>query len=116
MRYGGYPRIYNEKLSPWEWLGDYYQTYVEKDVRFLQNISDLGLFERFVGLCAGRVGQLCNLNQLGNECGISHTTARKWLSVLETSFVLFLLRPHHRNFNKRIIKTPKLYFYDIRRQ
>ena len=112
MRYGGYPRIYNEKLDPWEWLGDYYQTYVEKDVRALQNISDLGLFERFVELCAGRIGQLCNLNQLGNECGISHTTARKWLSLLETSFVLFLLRPHHKNFNKRIIKTPKLYFYD----
>jgi hypothetical protein len=62
MRYGGYPRIYNEKLDPWEWLGHYYQTYVEKDVRALQNITDLGLFERFMELCAGQVGQLCNLN------------------------------------------------------
>lgn len=112
MFYGGYPRIYNENLEPEKWIGDYYQTYVEKDVRALQNITDLALFERFVELCAARTGQLCNTSSLGQDCGISHNTARSWLSVLETSFVLFSLRPHHKNFNKRIIKTPKLYFYD----
>jgi len=109
---GGYPRIHDKRLPPQEWLANYYRTYVERDVRELLNIGDLETFGRFIGLCAGRTGQLLNLSSLGNDCGISQPTARRWLSVLEASFLVFLLRPHHRNFNKRLVKSPKLYFLD----
>lgn len=109
---GGYPRVHDKQLLPQEWLANYYQTYVERDVRELLNVGDLETFGRFMGLCAGRTGQLLNLSSLANDCGITHTTARRWLSVLETSFLIMLLRPHHRNFNKRMIKSPKLYFLD----
>ncbi|MBN1858966.1 ATP-binding protein [Candidatus Bipolaricaulota bacterium] len=109
---GGYPRIHDKELPPQEWLANYYRTYVERDVRELLNIGDLEAFGRFIGLCAGRTGQLLNLSSLGNDCGISQPTARRWLSVLEASFLVFLLRPHHRNFNKRLVKSPKLYFLD----
>lgn len=109
---GGYPRIYDKKLKPPEWYPSYTETYLERDVRMIKNISDLHLFQKFVKLCAGRVGQLLNLSSIGNECGLSHNTARSWLSILETSYLVFLLKPHHENFNKRIIKMPKLYFYD----
>ena len=100
---GGYPRIHDKKLPPQEWLANYYRTYVERDVRELLNVGDLEAFGRFIGLCAGRTGQLLNLSSLGNDCGIS---------VLEASFVVLLLRPHHRNFHKRLVKSPKLYFLD----
>jgi len=109
---GGYPRIHDRRLSPQEWLANYYRTYVERDVRELLNVGDLEAFGRFIGLCAGRTGQLLNLSSLGNDCGISQPTARRWLSVLEASFLVFLLRPHHGNFNKRLVKSPKLYFLD----
>lgn len=109
---GGYPRIYDWKLSPTEWLSQYYQTYVERDVRQILNVEKLELFDRFVRLCAGRVGQLLDLSSLANDCGISSPTAASWLSVLKTSFVCFTLQPHFKNFNKRLIKAPKLYFYD----
>lgn len=109
---GGYPRIHDKKLDPQRWLATYYQTYVERDVRELINVGDVEAFGRFMGLCAGRCGQLLNLSALANDCGITHTTARRWLSVLETSFIVMLLRPHHRNFNKRLVKSPKLYFLD----
>jgi hypothetical protein len=109
---GGYPRIYDKQLDPAQWLQQYCQTYVERDVRALINVSQLDQFERFIRLCAGRVGQLLNLSSLGNDCGISQPTARSWLSVLKASFICFTLQPHFRNFNKRIIKTPKLYFFD----
>jgi uncharacterized protein len=109
---GGYPRIHDKELPPQEWLANYYRTYVERDVRELLNVGDLETFGRFIGLCAGRTGQLLNLSSLGNDCGISQPTARRWLSVLEASFLVFLLRPHHRNFNKRLVKSPKLYFLD----
>jgi predicted AAA+ superfamily ATPase len=109
---GCYPRIHDRGLDPQDWLASYYQTYLERDVRDILKVGDLNAFRRFVGLCAGRSGQLLNLSALGNDCGISHTTARRWLSVLEASFLVRLLEPHHRNFNKRIVKAPKLYFLD----
>lgn len=109
---GFYPRIHDKKLPPQRWIADYYRTYVERDVRELINVGDLETFGRFVRLCAGRNGQLLKLSSLGSDCGVTHTTARRWISVLETSFLVTLLRPHHRNFNKRLIKSPKLYFLD----
>ena len=81
-------------------------------MRDLQKVGDLETFNRFVRLCAGRSGQLINFSSLASDCGVSHETARRWLSVLESSFIVHLLRPHHRNFNKRLIKSPKLYFID----
>jgi hypothetical protein len=110
---GFYPRIYDAGLNPTQALGDYLETYVERDIRQLMNIKDLALFEKFVRLCAGRTGQLLNLNSLGNDVGISHTTARSWLTLLEASYVVFLLQPWHTNISKRQVKTPKLYFYDV---
>jgi hypothetical protein len=109
---GGYPRIHDQKLDPQTWLGNYYQTYLERDVREVLNVGDIETFGRFLGLCAGRVGQLLNLSSLANDCGITHSTARRWISVLEASFVVTLLRPYHENFNKRLVKSPKLYFLD----
>lgn len=94
------------------WLEDYVRTYIERDVRSLSNIGDLNLFSRFLSLCAGRSAQLLNYSGLAADCGISVDTARRWISVLIASFIVFLLPPHHRNFNKRVIKSPKLYFYD----
>lgn len=110
---GFYPRIYDEKLEPQHALSFYFETYVERDVRSLLNVKDLSSFQKFVRLCAGRVGQLLNLSSLGNEAGVSHTTAREWLSLLEASYIVFLLPPHYKNYNKRITKAPKLYFYDV---
>lgn len=109
---GFYPRIHDRGLPPQEWLADYYQTYLERDVRNVLKVGDLEAFGRFVRLCAGRSGQLLNLAGLASDCGITHTTAGRWLSVLEASFLVFLLRPHHKNFGKRLIKSPKLYFLD----
>jgi uncharacterized protein len=110
---GFYPRIYDQHLNPTQALGDYFETYVERDVRVLGGVRDLSTFQRFVRLCAGRTGQLLNLQSLGNDAGVSHTTARHWISVLEASFILFLLPPLHANLSKRLIKTPKLYFHDV---
>lgn len=110
---GFYPRIYDAGLDPTTALGDYVQTYVERDIRQLIAIKDLSLFEKFVRICAGRVGQLLNLQSLGNDVGISHTTARNWLTMLEASFIVFLLQPWHTNIAKRQIKSPKLYFHDV---
>ena len=109
---GGYPRIFDKHLDPQDWLRNYYQAYIEKDVRDILNVGDLETFGRFLRLCAGRSGQLLNLSSLAGDAGISHTTARRWLSVLVASFLIFLLRPHHTNFNKRLVKSPKLYFLD----
>ncbi len=110
--FGFYPRIHDRGLPPREWLGNYYQTYLERDVRNVVNVGDIDSFSRFIRLCAGRSGQLLNLSGLSSDCGISHTTAKRWLSVLEASFIVTLLRPHHENFSKRLIKSPKLYFLD----
>ena len=109
---GFYPRIHDKRLPPDEWLANYYQTYLERDVRTVLNVGDIESFSRFIRLCAGRSGQLLNLSGLASDCGISHTTAKRWISVLEASFVITLLRPHHQNYGKRLIKTPKLYFLD----
>jgi len=109
---GGYPRIHDQNLDPQDWLRNYYQAYVERDVREVLNVGDIETFGRFIRLCAGRCGQLVNMASLANDCGISHTTVSRWISTLEASFLVFLLRPHHRNFNKRLVKSPKLYFID----
>jgi len=109
---GFYPRIHDRGLDAGSWLADYRTTYLERDVRQIVNVTDLEAFRRFVGLCAGRNGQLLNASSLGNDAGIDHTTVRRWISVLEASFLVLLLRPHHRNFGKRLIRGPKLYFLD----
>lgn len=109
---GFYPSIHAKKIDPKEWIQRYIQTYIERDVRHLKNITDLSVFQKFLQLCAGRIGQLLDLTSIGNDTGISTNTVRSWLSILEATYVIFLLQPHHKNFNKRIIKTPKLYFYD----
>lgn len=109
---GCYPPLYDRSLVPGNWHANYVATYLERDLRQLINIRDLTQFRRFLRLCAGRTGQLLNLSSLANDSGISHNTARSWISILEASYILFLLPPHHRNFNKRLVKTPKLYFYD----
>jgi hypothetical protein len=109
---GFYPRIYDQDLNPTNWLQDYLTTYVERDVRQLLNVGDLNTFRHFLEICSGRIGQLVNFSEIGNIIGVSYQTVNKWLSVLETSFIVYTLRPFHKNFNKRIVKTPKLYFYD----
>jgi len=109
---GGYPRILDRGLPAQEWLGGYVATYVERDVRQILNVGDLLAFQTFLRLCATRAGQLLNLSGLGAECGITHATARQWLAVLESSYLTFRLPPLHANLGKRLIKTPKLYFYD----
>lgn len=109
---GGYPKIHESQLVPYEWLGDYYATYVQRDVRAVKNVGNLTQFDRFVRLAAGRVGQLADYASLGADCGITQPTAKSWMSVLEATFVVFLLQPHFKNFNKRIIKSPKVYFHD----
>jgi hypothetical protein len=109
---GFYPRIHDKRLDAHDWLSSYYRTYVERDVRDVANIGNLETFQRFVRLCAGRSGQLLNLSSLGADCGISHTTVRQWLSVLQAGFIIHLLQPHHSNFSKRLVKSPKLYFLD----
>lgn len=95
-----------------EWYANYIRTYVERDIRQISQVTDLNLFQKFTKLCAARIGQIVNLTSLGNECGISDVTAKKWLSLLASSYILFLLYPHHKNFNKRLVKNPKIYFYD----
>jgi len=109
---GGYPRIYDERLDPTEWLAFYIATYIERDVRMITNVGDLTTFQRFVELCAGRTAQLLNLSQLGSDCGISQPTAKAWLSVLEASFLVFRLRAFSGNLRKRLVKMPKLHFID----
>ncbi|HFD86152.1 MAG TPA: ATP-binding protein [Gammaproteobacteria bacterium] len=109
---GAFPPIYDRGLDSHPWYGNYVRTYLERDIRQLINVRDLGTFQRFLKLCAGRTGQLLNLSSLANDCGITHNTAKAWISVLEASYIVHLLPPHHQNFNKRLVKTPKLYFLD----
>jgi len=110
---GCYPRIHDQELEPRQALGDYFETYVERDVRRIGEIRNLSSFRRFVRLCAGRVGQLVNVSALGADAGVSHTTARHWLTVLEASYVVFQLPPFFANIRKRLVKAPKLYFFDV---
>lgn len=109
---GYYPRIYDMEIDPGDFYPNYLQTYIERDVRLLQNIQDLDQFIRFMKLAAGRTGQLLNLTSLASDTGISVNTVKSWLTVLEASFIIFLLQPYHKNYNKRLVKMPKLYFYD----
>lgn len=113
MLKGGFPPIYDRDLESEMWMPNYVATYLERDVRQLLAVRDLALFQRFVKLCAARTGQLLNLSALAGDCGISHVTARQWLSVLEASYLVLLLPPYHRNFGKRLVKSPKLYFLDV---
>ncbi|MCF7973037.1 MAG: ATP-binding protein [Phycisphaerae bacterium] len=109
---GFYPPIHDRKLSPPDWLANYYMSYIERDVRQITNVGDIEAFNRFVRLCAGRHGQILNMSSLAGDSGVSTVTVKRWLSILDTSFIIKLLRPHHKNFNKRLIKSPKLYFLD----
>lgn len=109
---GFYPRLYDQDLSHDAWLPDYIQNYLERDVRQITQVQDLTIFQIFLKLCAGRTGQLLNMAALANEVGVDVKTIKSWVSVLEASYIVFLLRPHYRNYGKRVVKTPKLYFYD----
>jgi predicted AAA+ superfamily ATPase len=109
---GQYPRVYDRDLPPTDFYPSYIQTYVERDVRMIKNIGDINAFFQFTQLCAGRIGQPLNYTRIANDAGISPNTAKSWLSVLESSYILYRLQPFHRNFNKRLVKSPKLYFYD----
>ncbi|MEL7122939.1 MAG: DUF4143 domain-containing protein, partial [Bacteroidota bacterium] len=109
---GGYPRLYDKNIEPVDFYPFYVQTYLERDVRQISNIENFNLFNRFIALCAGRIGQVINYESLAKDAGISSKTVRSWLSILETSFIIYRLQPFYKNFNKRLIKTPKLYFFD----
>ncbi|MDE7387863.1 MAG: DUF4143 domain-containing protein [Muribaculaceae bacterium] len=109
---GFYPRIYDKKIDPTDYYPSYIATYVERDVRMMLNIGDLGRFVRFIRLCAGRIGQLLNKSNLATEAGVTIPTVESWLSVLEASYIIYRLEPNFNNYNKRIVKTPKLFFYD----
>lgn len=111
---GFYPAVYEQvgQTDVSKYYLNYIRTYIERDVRLIRNVNDLYTFERFLRLCAGRTGQLLNMNSLAVETGVDNKTIGAWLSVLEASFVVFRLQPYHKNFNKRIVKMPKLYFYD----
>lgn len=110
MWMGGYPRIHDRRLSPVAWLGDYVQTYVERDVRQILNVA--GAFQTFLALCAGRSASVLNASSLGGDAGLTHPTVRRWLSILETCFIAYTLRPYFRNIGKRLTKAPKLHFWD----
>ncbi|WP_291120363.1 ATP-binding protein [Flavobacterium sp. UBA6135] len=112
MLKGFYPAIYDRSIPSQVFYSNYIQTYVERDITELVNIRDMRTFRVFLSLCASRAGQLLNLNSLANECGITQPTAKAWISLLESSYIIFLLQPYHKNFDKRVIKSPKIYFYD----
>ncbi len=109
---GAYPALFDRDLEPGPWLSAYVAMYLERDVRRLLNVGDLSAFQTFVGLCAGHVGRVVNLSALGGDAGVSHNTAKAWLSVLEASFITFRLQPWHRNLGKRLVRRPKLFFWD----
>ena len=109
---GFYPRVYDFNIEPEEFYPPYIQTYIERDVRTLRSIENLTTFTRFLALCAGRIGQTLNLTSLANDAGVSVNTAKSWLSLLEASFILFQLQPYYKNFNKRLIKSPKSSSYN----
>jgi len=113
MLRGLYPVLHAQMVASDDWFASYVATYVERDVRQVLNVQDLSTFQRFLRLCAARTGQLLNLSALAGEAGISHSTARVWLSVLEASDIVYLLPPYHRNFGKRLVKSPKLYLVDV---
>ena len=109
---GCYPEVYDRNRQPTLWYSAYTRTYIERDVKQIRNIENTLIFNRFLQLCAGRTGQQLNISALGNEAGVDSKTVQAWLSVLQSSYIIYLLPPYHRNFNKRVVKTPKLYFLD----
>lgn len=109
---GGYPRIYDKNIDPIDFYPNYISSYIERDVRQIKNIGNLNAFTTFIKLCAGRTGQIINVQNLASDASISPNTAKAWLSILEASYVIYLYHPHFKNFNKRLVKSPKLYFYD----
>lgn len=109
---GGYPRLHQQKINPIDYYPNYLLTYVERDVRLIKNISNLAIFQRFLKVCATRVGQQVNYSAIGNDCGIDQKTVLNWLGILEASFIAFRLQPYHNNLGKRLLQMPKLYFYD----
>lgn len=109
---GFYPRLHINKIEQSIFYGSYISTYIERDLRLLINLKDLHLFQKFLKLCAGRIGNILNLSSLANDIGVSHTTVKTWINLLETSNIIFLLKPYYKNISKRLIKSPKLYFYD----
>ncbi len=109
---GGYPPIIFDRIDPNFWFPSYIRTYLERDVRQIKNIANLTLFQKLLYLCAGRIGQELNLNNLSIECGVDHKTIGSWIGILQASYVIHLLPPYFNNFSKRIVKSPKLYFYD----
>ncbi|MBD3316596.1 MAG: DUF4143 domain-containing protein [Chitinivibrionales bacterium] len=109
---GFYPRLYDQGLSVLDWMPSYIETYVERDVRTIRNVLDLPRFQKFLTLCAGRIGQILNYASLANDVGVDEKTIKSWIGILETTFVAFRLMPYHRNLGKRVLKSPKLYFYD----
>ena len=110
---GCFPRVHEEKLAPRRFYNGYVQTYVERDVRSLINVKDLDVFQQFLILLAGRVGQVVKYTSIANDTGVSSVTIKNWISVLQASFVIFTLKPYFENINKRVIKSPKVYFTDI---
>lgn len=109
---GGYPGLHYLGVDPLDFYPSYVQSYIERDVRQIKNVQDLSKFQTFLKLCAGRIGQLLNFSSLAQDCGLSHTTIREWLTILEASYIVFTLQPYYRNFSKRVIHMPKIYFYD----
>ncbi|MCK5123563.1 MAG: ATP-binding protein [Candidatus Pacebacteria bacterium] len=109
---GFYPKLFDQKVDAIGYYANYVKTYIERDVRLIKNISNLSVFKRFLNLCAARTGQLLNISSLAEDCGINQKTAQSWLSILEASFVIYFLRPHYKNYGKRVIKMPRIYFYD----
>ncbi len=109
---GSFPRIYDKHIEPSDFYPSYIQTYIERDVRTLRNITDYSSFTRFIKLCAGRCSQILNVTALAEDAGITRKTTESWLSVLEASYIIYMMKPYYKNFGKRIIKNPKLYFYD----
>jgi len=110
---GFYPRIWDQQLNPVQALSDYITTYIERDLRKISQIHDLSLFEKLLGLCAGRIGQILNVSSLANDAGISHVAASQWITILEASYIVYRLKPYYANIGKRLVKSPKLYFYDV---
>lgn len=109
---GCYPALYSKNTPASELYKNYVSSYLERDLRYFTQVGDLSTFKKFMGICAARIGQLLNLTSLARDCGISDATAKRWLSILEASYIVYLLQPYHNNLGKRLIKTPKLYFYD----
>lgn len=109
---GFFPRLYSTSIEPADFYSSYIQTYIERDLRQLKQVQNLSAFQTFMKMCAFRNGQIVNYSSLAQDCGITHNTAKEWLSLLETSCIIVLIRPHHKNFNKRLVKMPKIYFTD----